>query len=53
MTYIKTFLPKLEDLKEELEKNPEKIWIYKKYDVYLGDLESIQFLQSKIKQLQK
>ena len=53
MTYIKKFLPQINELKEELEKNPEKIWIYQKYDVYLGDLESIQFLQSKIKQLQK
>ena len=53
MTYIKTFLPKIDELKKQLEENPQKIWIYKKYDVYLGDLESIQFLQSKIKQLQK
>jgi len=53
MTYIKTFLPKLEDLKEQLEKNPEKIWIYEKYDVYLGDKESIEFLQSKLKKFQQ
>jgi hypothetical protein len=53
MTYIKKFLPKLEVLQKELEENPENIWIYQKYNVYLGDLESIEFLQSKIKQLQK
>lgn len=51
MSYIKVYLPKLEVLKKELENNPEKIWIYQKYDVYLGDLESIEYLYSKLKEL--
>ena len=53
MTYIKTFLPNINELKKELEENPQKIWIYKKYDVYLGNKESIEFLQSKLNELQK
>jgi hypothetical protein len=52
MTYIKVFLPTIDKLKEELENNPEKIWIYQKYNVYLGDIESIRFLQQKINELQ-
>ncbi len=53
MTYIKKFLPPINELKEELEKNPENIWIYQKYNVYLGNIESIEFLQSKLKDLTK
>jgi hypothetical protein len=51
MSYIKVSLPKLEVLKKELENNPEKILMYQKYDVYLGDLESIEYLHSKLKEL--
>lgn len=51
MSYIKVSLPKLEALKKELENNPEKIWMYQKYDVYLGDLDSIEYLHSKLKEL--
>lgn len=53
MTYIKTFLPKIDELKKQLEENPQKIWIYQKYDVYLGDKESIEFLQTKLKKFQQ
>jgi hypothetical protein len=52
MTYIKVFLPTIDKLKEELKNNPENIWIYQKYNVYLGDIESIEFLQQKINELQ-
>jgi hypothetical protein len=48
MTYIKTNLPELNTLKEYL-KDPEKIEYYKKYDVYIGSIESVEYLREALK----
>ena len=37
MTYITKHLPSLEELKKELETNPEKIKYYTKYEGFDGD----------------
>lgn len=46
MTYITTRLPKLEDLKKELEDNPDRIKIYAKYEGFDSvDSDSIDFIE--------
>jgi hypothetical protein len=49
MTYIKTFLTSIEDLKEEYSKDSAAfIKRYKKYDVFVGSPESTEFVIEKI-----
>ena len=48
MTYIIVRLPKLEELKKELEDNPEKIKTYMKYEGYDGNEDSIDYLTEQI-----
>ena len=48
MTYITAHLPKLEDLKKELETDPDRIRIYAKYMGYEGSSESISYLEEKL-----
>jgi len=50
MTYITAHLPKLEELKKELEENPNKIKIYIKYMGFEGTSDSIEYLDKKIKE---
>jgi hypothetical protein len=50
MTYITAHLSKLEDLKKELERDPDKIRIYAKYMGYEGPSESIDYLEVKLKE---
>jgi hypothetical protein len=50
MTYITTHLPKLEELKKELEENPDKLRIYMKYMGYEGPEGSIDYLKEKIEE---
>jgi hypothetical protein len=50
MTYITKYLPKLEVLKNELEKNPTNIRYYVKYMGFAGDSDSIEYLENKIKE---
>jgi hypothetical protein len=50
MTYITAHLPKLEDLKKELEENPDKLRIYMKYMGYEGPEGSIDYLKEKIEE---
>ncbi len=50
MTYITAHLSKLEDLKKELERDPDKIRIYAKYMRYEGPSESIDYLEVKLKE---
>jgi hypothetical protein len=52
MTYIKTFLPKYEDLIKIVEQNPNVINYYLKYDCLIGDTKSIDFLNEKRNQKQ-
>jgi len=49
MTYIKTFLAPIDELKGEYNENPEKfINKYKKYDVFVGSSESSDFIYEKL-----
>jgi len=50
MTYITAHLPKLEELKKELEQNPDKLRIYMKYMGYEGTEGSIDYLNEKIEE---
>ena len=50
MTYITAYLPKLEDLKKELEENPDRLRIYAKYMGYDGPSESMDYLSEKLKE---
>jgi hypothetical protein len=50
MTYITTRVPKLADLKKELEEHPNRIELYCKYMGYDGDSEAIAYLEEKIKE---
>jgi len=50
MTYITAHLPKLEDLKRQLEEDPDRIRIYAKYMGYEGSSESMDYLEEKLKE---
>lgn len=50
MTYITAHLPKLEDLKRQLEDDPDRIRIYAKYMGYEGSSESMDYLEEKLKE---
>ena len=43
MTFIKTYLPELKELKERL-KSEKWINFYSKHDVYMGPVESVDYL---------
>jgi hypothetical protein len=46
MTYIKTFLPDIKDLKEMYEHNPERVVdMYDRYEVLQGSVESVSFVK--------
>lgn len=48
MTYITKYLPKIEDLKKELESNPDNVKHYLKYEGFTGDSDSIDYLDEQI-----
>jgi hypothetical protein len=50
MTYITARLPKLEELKKELEDNPEKIETYIKYMGFEGPEGTIDYITNKIEE---
>ncbi len=50
MTYITAHLPKLEDLKRQLEEDSDRIRIYSKYMGYEGSSESMDYLNEKLKE---
>jgi len=50
MTYITAHLPELEELKKELEENPDKIKIYMKYMGFEGPEGTIDYLTNKIEE---
>jgi len=54
MTYLTARLPKLEDLKRELEENPDRIKMYAKYDGFDSfESGSIDYLDLKIQEYYK
>ena len=50
MTYITAHLPKLEDLKKELENNPKRIETYMKYMGFEGPDGTIDYITNKIEE---
>jgi hypothetical protein len=50
MTYITKYLPELDVLKKELETNPNNIRYYVKYMGFIGNSDSIEYLENKIKE---
>jgi hypothetical protein len=50
MTYITKHLPKVEELKKQLEENPNNIEIYMKYMGFEGPEGSIDYLEQKIEE---
>ena len=50
MTYITAHLPTLEELKKQLEENPDRIKTYMKYEGYQGPEGSIDYLTKKIEE---
>jgi hypothetical protein len=50
MTYITKHLSSLEELKKELEENPEKIKIYLKYEGFEGPDGTIDYITNKIEE---
>jgi|TARA_B110000503_G_scaffold102468_1_gene153064 hypothetical protein len=50
MTYITKYVTELEALKKELETNPNNIRYYIKYMGFIGDSNSIEYLENKIKE---
>jgi hypothetical protein len=50
MTYITKHLPELNVLKNELETNPTNIRYYVKYMGFIGNSDSIEYLENKIKE---
>ena len=50
MTYITAHLPKLEDLKKQLEEDPKRIITYSKYMGYEGPSDSMDYLDEKLKE---
>jgi hypothetical protein len=50
MTYITAHLPKLEELKKELEDNPKRIETYMKYMGFEGPEGTIDYITNKIEE---
>jgi hypothetical protein len=50
MTYITAHLPTLEELKKQLEENPDSIRVYMKYMGFAGPEGSIDYLTNKIEE---
>jgi hypothetical protein len=48
MSYVYTHLPEIEDLKTNIETNPNILRYYAKYDGFVGSLESVNYLTKKL-----
>ena len=44
MSFVKKYLPPLNELKKEIHTNPEVLKYYSKFEGFVGDSDSIQFL---------
>lgn len=50
MTYITAYIPKLSELKKQLEERPELVQYYLKYEGWDGDSDSIEYLDEKVRE---
>jgi hypothetical protein len=48
MSYVKTFLPELSELKDRIQTNPDILRYYSKYEGVIGSSESIDYLTQQI-----
>ena len=53
MTYINIYIPKLSELKQRLEENPNLIEYYIKYEGWTGDSDSIDYLDERVREYMK
>jgi len=44
MSFVKKYVPSLNELKKEIDTNPEALKYYSKFEGFIGDRDSIQFL---------
>ena len=44
MSFVKKYVPSLNELKKEIDTNPEVLKYYSKFEGFRGDSDSIQFL---------
>lgn len=44
MSFVKKYVPPISDLKKEIDANPEILKYYSKFEGFVGDSDSIQFL---------
>lgn len=50
MSYVTKYLTDITTLKTQLEKYPNKIIHYAKYDTFIGDVDSVKFINKKIQE---
>lgn len=50
MSYIKVYLPKLDELKNRIQTNPDIVRYYSKYEGVIGSIDSVDYLTNKIKE---
>lgn len=50
MSYTHTYLPHIDDLKQNIEANPNVLRYYAKYDSFIGSVESVNYLNKKLKE---
>jgi|SaaInl6LU_22_DNA_1037377.scaffolds.fasta_scaffold122467_3 hypothetical protein len=53
MSYTHTHLPEINDLKKNIETNPDVVRYYAKYEGFVGSEESINYLTKKIDEYYK
>lgn len=44
MSFVKKYLPPLNELKKEIDTNPNILKYYAKYEGFIGDSDSVKFL---------
>lgn len=50
MSYIKVYLPELDELKNRIRTNTDGLLYYSKYDTFIGSSESMDYLNKKLKE---
>ena len=50
MSYITKYLPDLEELKKQIQSNPDVLRIYSKYMGFNGSSESVDYLEKKLQE---
>lgn len=48
MSFVKKYLPPLAELKIQINTNPDMLKYYAKYDTFIGDSDSVQFINQQL-----